>query len=231
MKSRAVDRFLAVAILAFLLSIGACAGDNDDDNPSADDDDDDSTGYDLDDDITDDDATNDDDNTDDDNDDDDDNDATDDDDDDTSSDVWTDSISGLVWQNGDACGFNWEEANSYCENLSWGGFSDWRLPTISELRSLIRGCVDTASDGDCGVTDECLAYMTCWNPPCEGCSFFGGPGLGGRYWPTELDGEGWIYWSSLQVEENPFTAWRLHFYNGLVSYNDKEYIYCARCVR
>jgi hypothetical protein len=25
---------------------------------------------------------------------------------------------------------------SYCENLSWGGFSDWRLPNIKELLSI-----------------------------------------------------------------------------------------------
>lgn len=224
--------FFGIFLLIFCgnLAIVAC-DDNNDDSASADDDNDDAADDDAaDDDTTDDDDATDDDDDDDDN-DDDNNDDDNNDDDDASGDVWTDSISGLVWQNGDAGGFNWEGAKSYCENLSWGGFSDWRLPTLSELRSLIRECDNTATGGGCGVTDDCLAYMSCWNPPCQGCAVLGGPGPGGRYWPAELSGNGWVFWSSSQVDENHFTAWRVHFYNGLVSYNDKDYLYWARCVR
>ena len=217
------NMFALLLILVLLLGCSCGGGSGDGDSDASDDDtnladDDDSTP----DDDVDDDAAPDDDTT-----------PNDDDtaaDDDTGE-VWTDSISGLVWQNDDAGKLNWEDAKSYCANLNWGGFGDWRLPTISELRSLIRGCDDTATGGACNVTDDCLAYFGCWNPPCQGCGFLGGPGPGGRYWPAELSGDGWIYWSSLQVEENPYTAWRVHFYNGLVSYNDKEYLYSARCVR
>ncbi len=212
-------------------SSGQIDDDADDDTAN----DDDAENDDLVDDTVDDDTANDDDAVDDDtsNDDDvmDDDIANDDMDDDSTEDVWTDSVSGLIWQNGDADGFNWSDAVNYCENLSWAGFDDWRLPTISQLRSLIRNCVDTATGGHCGVTDDCLAYMSCWNPPCNGCSFLGGLGLAGRYWPSEIHGAGWIYWSSSVVDENPFTAWRVHFYSGLVSYNDKDYLYSARCVR
>ena len=49
-----------------------------------------------------------------------------------------DNVTGLMWQQATAPGtYTWEEALSYCEGLSLGGFSDWRLPAIKEL-SFIR---------------------------------------------------------------------------------------------
>jgi len=41
----------------------------------------------------------------------------------------------------------WKEALSYCENLYFGGYSDWRLPNINELKTLInRNKYNAASD-------------------------------------------------------------------------------------
>ena len=31
----------------------------------------------------------------------------------------------------------WEEAISYCEGLSLGGYDDWRLPSIRDLQSIV----------------------------------------------------------------------------------------------
>ncbi len=131
------------------------------------------------------------------------------DDDDTSSDdddydsslncdgeVCTDESSGLMWQNGDESNFEWVQAKSYCQDLDWGGYSDWRLPTISELRTLIRGCSETETGGPCGITDSCLNSDDCWNKACTGCTGWGGPGPGGYYRPGVLTGDGWRYWSS-----------------------------------
>jgi len=49
----------------------------------------------------------------------------------------TDTSTGLMWQRVTASRtYTWEQALSYCENLTHAGYSDWRLPTIKELASL-----------------------------------------------------------------------------------------------
>ncbi|MFH1242584.1 MAG: DUF1566 domain-containing protein [Pseudomonadota bacterium] len=52
----------------------------------------------------------------------------------------TDKITGLVWQQGDGHndgeGRTWEEALAFCQTLSLGGHTDWRLPNVRELESL-----------------------------------------------------------------------------------------------
>ena len=49
----------------------------------------------------------------------------------------TDENTGLMWQRGEAGSMNWEDAISYCEGLSLAGYTDWRLPNIKELRSIV----------------------------------------------------------------------------------------------
>ncbi len=47
-------------------------------------------------------------------------------------------MTGLMWQKATAPGmYTWDEALAYCEGLSLGGFSDWRLPTLAELCALV----------------------------------------------------------------------------------------------
>lgn len=47
--------------------------------------------------------------------------------------VYKDQITGLIWARGDATLRNWETAITYCEGLTSGGYTDWRLPTQKEL--------------------------------------------------------------------------------------------------
>jgi hypothetical protein len=49
----------------------------------------------------------------------------------------TDTSTGLMWQQQTAGQMTWEEAINYCEGLSLGGYSDWRLPNRNELQSLV----------------------------------------------------------------------------------------------
>lgn len=49
----------------------------------------------------------------------------------------TDAVTTLVWQKqDDATTKTWEQALTYCEGLSLGEFTDWRLPNVKELRSI-----------------------------------------------------------------------------------------------
>lgn len=98
--------------------------------------------------------------------------------------TWKDAATGLEWERHVFPEFGadhftaWAEANTYCQNLVWGdpAKEDWRLPTISELRTLVRGCADTQTGGGCGFTDSCLAG-TCYTGECAGCTQFKGPAL------------------------------------------------------
>ena len=51
----------------------------------------------------------------------------------------TDNLTGLMWaQNANAGGSKtWSDALTYCNGLTLGGHSDWRLPNVKELLSLI----------------------------------------------------------------------------------------------
>lgn len=54
--------------------------------------------------------------------------------------VAKDSATGLMWQDdNDAKTIekDWEGAKAYCENFTLGGYSDWRLPNIYELTTLL----------------------------------------------------------------------------------------------
>ena len=63
-------------------------------------------------------------------------------------DTVTDNCTGLQWQrftadrNGDfetteADAFTWRAAVDFCENLSFAGHGDWRLPNVRELQSIV----------------------------------------------------------------------------------------------
>ena len=52
-----------------------------------------------------------------------------------------DTYRHLVWQRGDEInmtrGYLWDGARDYCERLETGGYSDWRMPSIEELQTII----------------------------------------------------------------------------------------------
>jgi hypothetical protein len=52
--------------------------------------------------------------------------------------TWTDQSTGLMWahnDHGDGA-LEWQQARSYCQSLTLGGYSGWRLPEIDELKQI-----------------------------------------------------------------------------------------------
>ena len=50
----------------------------------------------------------------------------------------TDNASQLMWtQDDNGEGIDWEAALAYAENSEYAGFSDWRLPDVKELQSIV----------------------------------------------------------------------------------------------
>lgn len=150
-----------------------------------------------------------------------------------SSGVWHDTASGLTWQNPPAPGsFSWDVARGYCANLSQDGHRNWRLPTINELRSLIRGCEAVAPGGDCPVTNDCTSILSCWSSSCRGCWLLDGP-TEGCYWPSEMGGTCNYddYWSSQTDESHGNDAWYLDFTFANLSTENKGQPRTVRCVR
>lgn len=61
----------------------------------------------------------------------------------------TDQATGLSWMQTDSQQtLGWGDALAYCEDLSWAGYEDWRLPNAKELHSI----VDTTRSPDTSNT-------------------------------------------------------------------------------
>jgi hypothetical protein len=63
--------------------------------------------------------------------------------------TWFRCAAGEFWHEGDCLGMaglmSWTDALAYAESSKIGGFSDWRLPTVSELQGIIEEeCINPA---------------------------------------------------------------------------------------
>ena len=137
----------------------------------------------------------------------------------TSDDPCKTIVDGNMWSSL-STGMTLRYAVSFCNNFTECGYSDWHLPTISELRTLIQNCPETELGGTCSVTDFCLED-TCYNNACNGCGF-------DFYNYSKLDDEIWL-WSSSTSDNS--SAWCVNFGNGRVMKEDYNNYSDVRCVR
>jgi hypothetical protein len=119
----------------------------------------------------------------------------------------------------------WDAAVQHCATLSYGAHSDWRLPLVTELMSLVRGCPNI---GTCAITEQCETTR-CDINTCNDCAYYAGPS-NRCYWPSEMKGDCSSYWSAT----NTYTTTRAYyvvFYLGNVYEYLKSDEFPARCVR
>lgn len=95
----------------------------------------------------------------------------------------SDKATGLMWQqNDDGNTRDWENALSYCENLTLNEQSDWRLPNAKELQSIVDYTRSPAVTSSAAI--DPVFSATSFNDP------EGNPDQYGYYWTgtSHLDG-------------------------------------------
>ncbi|MBO7127005.1 DUF1566 domain-containing protein [bacterium] len=149
-----------------------------------------------------------------------------------------DSSSGLIWSAKASSRMTWSNAVSYCDNLTEGGYSDWHLPNIDELKTLL---IANRVTSNCAVSEanNCLSYSSCWS--CSTCTQTGTQSSSGTRcsdWGTSYSdgryskfGETGGFWSSSTQSDNTGYAWRVDFGYGSVYSLDKTDSRDVRCVR
>lgn len=132
-----------------------------------------------------------------------------------------------IWSPASVETVNQEAALEYCNNLTACGYSDWHLPNIDELRTLIKDCPSTETGGSCGVTENCLS-SSCWND-CSSCPEISS----GEQSYSKLSGGGWL-WSSSIKSDDPDYALGVFFTTASIGFhrkNDRYVWMYAACVR
>ena len=156
----------------------------------------------------------------------------------TSSTPCKDSSTGYIWS-ARALSKTWSNAKSYCDNLTEGGYSDWHLPTIDELKTLLINADRVTNKCKVSKTNGCLS-SSCWS--CSTCTETGTQSSSGTdcdSWGTSYSdgryskfGETGYFWSSSTLSGNTSdSAWYVSFINGYVNYNYKTDSRRVRCVR
>lgn len=135
-------------------------------------------------------------------------------------------INGLMWSSKyDEKDFY--DAKDYCESVVTCGENGWRMPTISELRTLIKNCAKTETGGSCKVTDNCVSSQcdsdNCYLPRCGSSSH-------------SIFGDTNSLWSSsYKLEDDVATtatlAWKINFTDASINAANTGTTYSFRCVR
>jgi hypothetical protein len=113
-------------------------------------------------------------------------------------------FNGLMYQNQPFLKrFNWKEANEYSKKIKLGGFNDWRLPNIDELKNILTHHKNKGKHGKYYIRKEFV---------------------------DNLENNGW-FWSNIKSKEYPSYAWNINFKNGNDTLEHVENKFFVLCVR
>lgn len=133
---------------------------------------------------------------------------------------WTDPDTGYAWSLRGDFFMTHNKAASYCRELG----NNWRLPTIGELRTLIKNCPSTQTGGECTVKDGGCISEPC-KLHCGGCSWI----LDGSYSKV---GDGDVdLWSSTLIPANTDFVWLIDFGLARLSVETLDQNHTARCIK
>lgn len=146
-----------------------------------------------------------------------------------------DDVLNVTWtQNANLANqkFTWQGAVDWAAALSFGGFSDWRLASMSVPGGLPTGSaasvVDCSSATEVACRDNELGYMFHQNlGGVFGNNLTGNQMVGG----VTLNNIQSAYWSGTEFAPNPNSAWDFSFFNGRQDTDDKVAFVFAWAVR
>jgi len=143
--------------------------------------------------------------------------------------VVIDNKNNILWQypRTDQSDLQFNSPEGYCENLFYAGYNDWRLPSINELRTLVKDCNETKTGGTCGITNNCHE-KSCRNDTCDGCE----KKSDNSY--SVFGDKAYLQSSTVsEVTDVSTRYWFLNFLSGEIeSYSSRSWIeYSVRCVR
>jgi len=134
-------------------------------------------------------------------------------------------LSGRTWSSRSPDTMNWHAAVEYCHNLNEGGYDDWKLPDIDELRLLIQNHSGTESGGTCKISEKTGELSGNYARTKDCASPWGQHVNHSKLGDTET------FWSSSVQSDSEGLRWCVDFYGGgLVNYSEWNSNY-VRCVR
>lgn len=139
----------------------------------------------------------------------------------------------LQWSKRSAKAMDWNDAVNYCKTLNEGNHNDWKLPTIGELRTLIKNCPKTELNGVCKIGKKNCLSLDCFEKLSGYCSCEYKDKNSGYYSKLKDGSDIWL-WSSSSLSESQYSKyrWYVNFDDGGVGeYKaDADNLY-VRCVR
>ena len=144
---------------------------------------------------------------------------------------WMRCSLGQAWHNGVCAGkakkYSWQNALNVAKSYRYAGYSDWRVPTIKELNSLVYcsngKSIQYRSDGDEEHTEGgggCRSNVR---------GAYEKPTIRQGVFPNTAVSS--AVWSSSPGANGPDYAWSVYFRGGYTSYGHRSYGVPVRLVR